>query len=127
MFKYLWHSPTFTSWASTLTRTLGIVLILPLVLTRLSTEEIALWYLFATLMGLQLVIDMGFSATFSRVIAFAMGGAEEIKDLRQVIKTKQVKGANWNNVERIYATMGWVYIWLGCLWLLLLLLLGGWA
>lgn len=127
VFKYLWRSPTFTSWASILSRTLGMVLILPLVLSRLTTEEIALWYLFATLMGLQLILDMGFSATFSRIIAFTMGGAKEIGDLRQGVAKKKSKVANWDGTERIYATMGWVYLWLGCAWFLISLLLGGWA
>ena len=54
--KRLWDSPTFTTWASLGTQSVSLVIVLPLVLTKLSAEEIALYYLFATAIGLAAAI-----------------------------------------------------------------------
>lgn len=127
LFIRFWNSPTFTSWSSTLARASGIVLILPLVLTKLTTEEIALWYLFATLMGFQLVVDMGFNATFSRIIAFSMGGASDIKEYREAVERTNSTSPNWDAIERIYGAMGWLYARLSAVWLLFLVIVGLWS
>ncbi|MEJ2065810.1 MAG: hypothetical protein P8X74_21450 [Reinekea sp.] len=127
IFTRLWLSPTFSSWGCTLARTLGFFLIMPLVLTTLTTEEIALWYLFATLMGLQLIVDMGFNATFSRVIAFAMGGASDIRQYSNSGELTNHDGPNWMGIERIYGTMSWLYARLSVIWLILLFCVGTWS
>lgn len=123
----LWNSPTFFSWISILSRTLSFALALPLILSRFTTEEIALWYLFATLMGLQLIIDMGFSATFSRVLAFAMGGSTDI-EFNGASKIKTGNGVpNVEMVNRVYSTMNWVYLRLAIVWFIFLTILGWWS
>jgi hypothetical protein len=84
------------TWGSFGTRSLSLIVVLPLVLNRLSTPEIALWYLFSTVIGLQLLADVGFSPTFSRVTAYGMGGLStfEIKDLRDFKKSPALAEAN---------------------------------
>jgi hypothetical protein len=93
LFKQSWNSPTLMTWGSFATRSLSLIVVLPLVLNRLNTAEISLWYLFSTVIGLQLLADMGFSPTFSRVIAYGMGGLStfEIKDLPDYIKNEVQK------------------------------------
>ena len=105
--RRIWDSPTITTWASVAVRGLSLLLVLPLLLTRLTTEEIAVWYLLTTVLGLQFVAD-GFAPTFSRGIAYAMGGATEIGDLRQVAQAGG-SGPNWDLVGRIWHTMHAVY------------------
>jgi hypothetical protein len=56
------------------------VLVLPLILTNLSTAEISLWYLFSTIISLQILINIEFSPTFARIISYGLGGATQIKD-----------------------------------------------
>ena len=54
--KYLgiiWNSPTLMTWGSFFSRALSLFIVLPLLLTRLRTEEIALWYLFITIISFQ--------------------------------------------------------------------------
>lgn len=70
---FLWESPTLTTWGSFLTRSLSAVLILPMVLGNFPKEEITLWFMFAQIISLQLLVDMGFTPTFSRLIAHAKG------------------------------------------------------
>ncbi len=54
-------------------------LILPVVLNKLSTEEIALNYLFATISGLVALLDFGFSPQFGRNITYVFSGAQQLE------------------------------------------------
>ncbi|GAB3940708.1 hypothetical protein GCM10028805_02920 [Spirosoma harenae] len=73
----LWQSPTFNTWASLLARSLNLVILIPFILKRFSPAEISLWYLFSTIIGLNLMLDLGFNATFTRFIAYAMAGKKD--------------------------------------------------
>src|ERR1035437_1421006 len=55
------------------------LLLLPLVLRKLSTEELGMYYVFLTQVALAPVIDFGFSPTILRFVSYAMGGAETIQ------------------------------------------------
>ena len=123
--KYLfkiWDSPTMMTWGSFFSRSLSLIIVLPLILTRLSTEEIALWYLFMTIISFQMLVDVGFSPTFSRVIAYAMGGAN-IDDLKSP-KGQNNGQANWETLELICSEMRGIYFRLGLLWPVLLVVFG---
>ncbi|PZV28031.1 MAG: hypothetical protein DCF12_01295 [Snowella sp.] len=117
------------TWGSFATRSLSLILVLPLVLNRLSTTEIALWYLFSTVISLQLLTDVGFSPTFSRVIAYGMGGLSsfEIKDLRNSNKSAKLTDANWQTIEKICSTMRAIYLRLTVISFFLLATIGTWA
>ena len=47
------------TWGSFFSRSLSLVVVRPLLLTRLSTEEIALWYLFMTIISFQMLVVFG--------------------------------------------------------------------
>ncbi len=126
MHRQLWESPTITSWACVLARSLGMLLVLPLVLTRLSTPEIALWLLFSTMSGLLLVVDMGFASTFARVIAYGMGGASDIRDFGDPQRPRTPGNPNWVTVARIVGIMRRIYLGMATAWFLLLSLGGTW-
>ncbi len=121
-FHKIWNSPTCMTWGSFFTRSLNLIVILPLLLTRFSTEEISLWFLFMIIIGLQMLVDIGFSPTFSRVIAYAMGGAE-INDLKSP-KNHNNGQPNWVTLSQICSTMRHIYLRLSVLWTLLLALFG---
>jgi hypothetical protein len=122
--KKLWNSPTLNSWGSYGSRSLSMLVILPLLLVRLSTTEIAVWFLFMTIMGLQLLIEGGFGASFSRVIAYAMGGATKIDDMRDPSRKYADGRPNWDFVGQIVSTAHRVYLWLGIGWIALLFVFG---
>ncbi len=102
-----WNSPTIMTWGSFLSRSLTLILVTPLVVTRLTTEEISLWYIFSAIISLQVLADIGFTPTFSRVIAYAMGGAEvhNLGDYHSANIDAGYGSPNWKTVEEIYATM----------------------
>jgi len=73
-------SPTITTWMSYFTKSINLVILLPLVIDLLNDSDIAIWYLFSNVIGLQLLIDSGFSGNFVRYISFALNGNRSIFD-----------------------------------------------
>ncbi|WP_319435001.1 hypothetical protein [Mycobacterium sp. RTGN5] len=121
----VWNSPTYTTWGSLLANSLSAVVVLPLVLTRFSAQEIVVWYLMATFLGLQHVVDIGFSPTFSRIITYLVGGLG-IDELWR--PSKSGSGIlDREDLNRVYSTMSSIYLWLGLAWTLLLLVVGSLA
>lgn len=55
------------------------LLLLPLVLHRLTTAEIGIWYLLLAAQSFAFVADFGFGAAFTRNIAAAMAGATDLR------------------------------------------------
>lgn len=108
--RYAWSSPTLTSWSSTAAHALNVAIVLPFVLTRLPAGDIALWYLFMSILTLQVFFDFAFSLTFSRALSFAMGGAsvEEMSDLTTVAQ-RPASGPNWTAADAIAGTMPALY------------------
>lgn len=118
----VWNSPTLMTYGSFIAKSLSLVVVLPFLLTQLTTEEIYLWYLFSAIAGFQLLIDLGFSPTFSRVIAYAMGGTD-VHTLGCPRGDAQGR-PDWHALERICSTMSYVYMRLGAAWFVLLLSIG---
>ena len=123
----LWHSPTVTTWASLVSRAGAVALVLPLVVTRLTEAEIALWYLFATIMTLQIIADMGFSSVFARAIAYGMGGAARVGDFRYVDSVSTDVAPNWSTVFEVRSTMHRTFLVLATLWSIILGVGGSYA
>ena len=103
-----WHSPTLNTWASFATRSLTFVIVLPLLLRRFSSEELAVWYLFATLTSLQMLAELGFGSTFIRVIAYAMGGARTLS-AAMTGSGVSLGGPNLELLGQIVGTMRTIY------------------
>ncbi len=108
-------------------RLLSFGLVLPFVVTTLPEAQIGLWYLFATVLGLQLLADMGFSGVYIRFIAYAFGGNREFSE-RQISPTRHVGAApDWESIGRIVASMSRVYFRLAIAWLVCMGAIGTWA
>lgn len=104
----IWHSPTLMTATSVLVRGLSVLLVLPLLLTRLTAAEVAVWYLFLSIISLQVLADLGFAPTFSRVIAYGMGGALRISGVRGTA-AERLPSPNWALLSRIWGSMRVVY------------------
>ena len=97
----------------------------PLILTRFDETEIAAWYLFASLNFFGTTISQRLGLTFSRMFAFAMGGASNLAPIKG--KREQENGGqpNWPAFERAYGTVGSLNLGIG--WLNVLIAFGmGW-
>ncbi len=76
----IYDSAVAWSFVFTAIRAGGNLLVLPLMLHKLTPEDLGLWYVFLSLGGMASLVDFGFYPTMSRVTAFLWAGAEEIQE-----------------------------------------------
>ncbi|MCF8275168.1 MAG: hypothetical protein K9J17_00420 [Flavobacteriales bacterium] len=111
LFKRAWESPTITTWFSYFAKSGSLLFVLPLVLTQFQTEEVAVWYLFASIISMGGLADFGFSSTFIRLIAMALGGARDVLVIKKHANPQSNTGAeNWELVSKLFSTMKVIYI-----------------
>lgn len=110
----LWQSPTLMTWMSLAIRMGGLVLLLPLVLTHLSTAEVLVWQMLMTIVAMVSWIDFGFSQTFARIIAFARGGGT-VRDLEATmpvearVEVGEAEGARPIDIAAVLGTQRAIY------------------
>jgi O-antigen/teichoic acid export membrane protein len=103
------------TWMSFVTRASSVFLVLPLMVTRFSSADISLWYLFMTALNFQVLADIGFSSTLIRMFSYARGGLSinELKYVKRSGPEDTVKECNWDTVQTIWQVMNSIYIRLG--------------
>ncbi len=111
LLRRVWNSPTITSWCAISVRLLGLVFLLPLMLTRFEAAEIAVWYLFSTVLSFQIFLEVGFTPTFQRVIAYAMAGAttEQLDVDDRTGLGGAATSPNWATMRAIVSTTRVIY------------------
>ena len=100
----MWESPVLTTWGGLLIRSAGLAVMMPLILANFPEEEVALWYLFASLIAFQVLFQFGFVPTFIRCLSYARAGAESIKAIDETIT--EPSGVGTSNVQLIYEIIG---------------------
>jgi uncharacterized membrane protein len=122
---WLWNSPTFTTWGKFLAQSLSLFAVTPLLLTRFDESEITAWYLFASLNFFGTVLSQRLGLTFSRMFAFAMGGASNLSPITGKREQENDGKPNWTAFERAYGTIGSINLAVG--WVNVLIAFGmGW-
>jgi hypothetical protein len=94
LFNRSWDSPVMMTWLNTIARVVSFGTVLPLVLRRFVPGDISLYYLFWSIISLQLLAGSGFLPTFSRFVSYALAGAR-ITDLAGL-----VQGSGTSPVDR---------------------------
>ncbi len=109
-----WNSPTLTTWANSGVKALGFFVILPLLFRRFETADLALWFAFTSVLGLQMMAALGCEPSFSRLYAYALGGLrpEEMKDLRNIPPLRLGATPNYAAIDELRATMRRIMLWL---------------
>ena len=124
-------SPSMWTWLSLAARMLALGATLPLVVAKFDASSVTLWYLFATIMALQLIADMGLSAVFARFYSYARGGAERLglQSSREprTEPAAEVESVNWQLVARLLATMRPAYLFVCATWIVGVSSVGVWA
>lgn len=123
-FNRLWNSPTFTAWGSYAVESLRLVAVTPLLLNRFSTAEIAIWYLFGSLVFLSNLIGARMGPMYARMIAFAMGGADSLAPIKGNVVPGGSGKPNWELLQRAYSTLGALNLGLGSAALLVAFMIG---
>jgi O-antigen/teichoic acid export membrane protein len=126
----LLRSAVFWNYLTVALRSGAALLLLPLLLRKLSPEEMGLWYVFLALVGMGALLDLGFGNALNRAAGYLWAGADRLlpegigqtSDGRPCPEGRQ---PNFSGLGSLLVTMRWFYLLLGCLLLLLLELGGG--
>ena len=88
-------------------RVLSFVAVYPLLFRKFGAGDVALWLSFTSLIGLQMMVSLGFEPTFARLIAYALGGLspERMRDVSVLPGRAEAAPANYPAVAEIRATM----------------------
>jgi hypothetical protein len=106
---YVWESPTFTTWGNWAVSVLRLVVLLPFILNQLNGAENAVWLLFMNLLAFGSFADIGFTPTFTRMVAYIRGGVSNFDDFHKPITVpKQNPQISWDLMEKLYGTIGTV-------------------
>ena len=119
----IFKSSTLMTWFSFSSKILNIFLILPLVLRTFSEKELAVYFLFVTIVTTSNIIDFGFKSTFVRVFSFANAGLDSI-DVINTTKKIPYEGTNWRLVERIFSSMKKIYLTISVILVLVMSTIG---
>ena len=112
LFDKSWNSPTIMTWFSLTSKPFSFLLLLPLILTRFSQEEIALWYVFNLYLSIKRLSDFGFSNALIRVVSYAYAGRKKIGTLIKVSDEEVGYGPNKELLKKIIATMNNIYVFM---------------
>ena len=107
-------------------RTGNLIFVLPLILSSFSKAEIALYYLFATVIALGNLADFGFKNTLVRLFAFTQAGVEslEFKKDQKNIQFEENRKPNWDLAEALFSMTRRIYFIISIILTLLLAILG---
>lgn len=126
--RRLWHSPTATTWGSLAARLGSVLVVLPFVLRHFAASEVAVWQLFASINALLVILDVGLAPTFSRLIAFARGGArlDEMHALAGA-RVQPRQGEDLPTLQSLVSAQRWLIARLAVALLVATATLGSWA
>lgn len=99
------------------------LILLPLLVTFLSPEELGLWYVFAAVGTLIVVMDLGLVVTVSRNITMAWMGAPRLDQVSSTVKDAQ-PGPNFELLGKLVGACRTAYLGLGVAVLALCLSIG---
>lgn len=100
------------------------LLIIPFLVTRLSPEEVGIWYVFIAVQSLAFITDFGFQPTFTRAFAAAHAGATKLITHGLGEPIFEAEGPNQNLIGEILVAAKIFYSLLAVAVLLLLIAFG---
>ena len=114
MLRRIWNSPVLMTWGNLLAKSSSLILLLPLILTNFSSVDIVVWYVYSTIISLQMLIDFGFTPTITRIISYAYGGLS-IREIEKLtisdIKSETIeKRPNYSSIYICYLTSKYAYL-----------------
>ncbi len=97
------------TWGNLLAKSSNLIILLPIVLKVFSPEDIVVWYLYFTIVSLQLLIDFGFLPTFTRLFSYAYSGLDiyELQDIKN--NKQQSKSTNWLSCKYLFIATKKIY------------------
>jgi O-antigen/teichoic acid export membrane protein len=116
------------SFLATSLRLLGGLLVLPLVVRKLPSDHLGLWYVFLSLQGIAALFDLGFSPAVTRAAGYLWGGAQQLRKfgVAHLEPSDQANpNPNYPLLTSLVATMRLYYRFFGIGSGLIMLVVGG--
>jgi hypothetical protein len=120
IYKRFANTAVFWSWIFNFIRLAYGLILLPLVLHKLSTADLGMYYVLLSLAALAPLVDFGFGETIGRFITYAMGGAREIQ-AQGLPKPGDSNASNYTLLWELLAATRFIY---RCLTLAVLVIVG---
>ena len=101
------------------------VILLPVIVRYLNSEELGVWYTFTSLYGLAMLIDFGFQSIITRNVSYLWSGAQNVKS--EGFET--VKDENKMNIPyfiKVISAVKFIYTSMGTIIFILFITLGTW-
>jgi len=124
--KNFYNSSILNSWFNNAVLLFSSLIAIPIVITKLSTEEINIWFLLASITALSQSVLFGFNLTFSRFVSYSFSGVtiDEFRTMRHKKELNYNKNINIKEFISIYYLMKKVYFFLAFCFLVMLLVVG---
>jgi O-antigen/teichoic acid export membrane protein len=106
-------------------RALGGVLVLPLMVRKIPSEQLGLWYVFLSLQGIATLFDIGFSPAVTRAAGYIWAGAADLQKFGIARRDPGDFRPNYELLNGLVATMRMYYRVLGVVSGLIMLFGGG--
>ena len=105
------------NYAATSMRILSGIIVLPITLRMLPSEEMGIWSIFLSLITITSLLDFGFSNSFSRNVTYVYSGVKELKTKGYVVaETSEVDYGLLRNLlfamKRYYGILALVFLFL---------------
>lgn len=114
------------TWATYISKALPVFLLPPFIFVRFAPEEAAIWFIFITLQGMQLLIAASTDQPMVRGFAYALGGATQVRDMRNVKPSGQSE-PNIALLSRVWSASAFAHILIAIATLALLGAMGVWS
>ena len=99
------------------------LLVLPLLLRKLSSAELGVWYVFMTISALVSMLDMGLTPTLSRNVSYALSGVKRLqKNGFEVVA--QADSVDYGMLRAMISASRSIFFWISVIALILLVLPG---
>jgi hypothetical protein len=123
LYQRVRNSAVLWSWIFNILRLASALILLPLVLRKLATPDLGMYFVLFSLAAIVPLVDFGFGPTIGRFVTYAMGGAESIQP-HGVARSGNSSTPNFQLLGELLSTTQALY---RILTLILLVVLGAWG
>ncbi len=100
------------------------MLLLPLILRKLPSEDVAIWTIFSSIAALVFLIDFGFNSSFSRNVTYIFSGVKTLQKEGHETKVTFSDDINYPLLKGLLGAMRWFYSRISLILFILLATIG---
>ena len=115
----------YWNYAATFLKIAASVLLMPLILKKLPSEEVGIWSVFITITAFSNLLDFGFNPSFTRNVSYIFSGVTSLRATGYEIVSSDSSGkVDFGLLKGTITAMRWLYLRMSIVLLLILSTLG---